>query len=529
MPLIDATIEQPNTAVSIAFLRRVAAPAWELMADAKIRTFSEKTADKARAWIAEMQRAGKPVYALMPRLEDGHWWLAARLPLEAAPAELRIPPQMIVVADDFVCLWRLAEPVPTARAKELVAGIVGKLGKPAPGEPVPLPGTLMQKAMGVRLAQMYPVRLLPVARSPGYRIDGERLVDVMAKATAKHDPRHMAIEIGDGAVWRPSELSNAFLVALGGSGSGKTVALRKIGAGVHTYGIPTIAVDFHGDVELPGVPTIEISSAPDCQVGINPLQLDVEAARKFGLYDQRLGISEMVRRAIPQLGHRQMGALLGEIEEAYAAAGIEDAKPETWAAKPPRFADVIAGIENAGLLAATKGLFGHPAFARPQQIGVEELLKSSVRLDISKLPESVRYIIAETILRRLFTALRMRGPVPERPADDTERLRIAVIVDEARLLTQGGKSAIVDELLQEARKYGLAFILASQAADHFSAAAKNNFAAWLVLKPQTMAEARINAPNAGVEPEELFGLRGRGDGFLRLGNSAAQRIQVKPV
>jgi hypothetical protein len=50
-----------------------------------------------------------------------------------------------------------------------------------------------------------------------------------------------------------------------------------------------------------------------------------------------------------------------------------------------------------------------------------------------------------------------------------------------------------------------------------------------VLKPQAMAEAKRNAPNIGIEPDDLMKLRGRGDGYFRTGADAARRIQVKPI
>ncbi len=93
----------------------------------------------------------------------------------------------------------------------------------------------------------------------------------------------------------------------------------------------------------------------------------------------------------------------------------------------------------------------------------------------------------------------------------------------------GGNSDIVTALVNEARKFGLGLVLASQMADHFPADIRSNAASWLVLKPQTMSEAGKNAPNIGVDAEALMGLKGRGDGFYRVGNAQAARIQVRPI
>src|SRR5262245_52817699 len=116
-------------------MRRIGAPEWRLMVDAKLRNFSDRTHEKMAAWVAEMQAAGKPVLVLLPSLVGVHWWLAARRPLTASPSAVRLSPQAIIAADDFTLLWRLAEPVTTERANALVARMIGSVGKPANGEP----------------------------------------------------------------------------------------------------------------------------------------------------------------------------------------------------------------------------------------------------------------------------------------------------------------------------------------------------------------------------------------------------------
>jgi len=542
MKILTPRMEQVNTAVGVAFLRRVGAPTWQLMADAKLRQFTERTLEKMTAWVTETQRAGAPVYATMPMLEDGHWWLAARLPLTASPAALRPAPQIIVAADDFTVLWRLAEPVTAARAAELLAPIVSNLGKTAIGEPVPLPGTVLSKATGIGLARRFPVRMLPASSSPGYRIVSDKLVDVrQAPPREKLDPRLMSVPLGEGATWQPGAQSNGFLLVLGASGSGKTESLKTIGTGIHKYGVPVLILDFHGDVVLTGVPSTLLSAGPASTLGLNPLELDLHGAQESGLYDQRVALREMIRRAVPALGHRQADALGLALDETYSRAGIVDVDPDTWTRPAPTFTDLLAvlgemsddGTQAAGgVMAAVRDLFGHPIFQRAQHLSVEEMLAKSARLDLSKLPDGVRFVAAESLLRRIFRMLRMRGPIPVKPVDDSERFRLFVIVDEAKILSLGNgerERSILSDLFTEARKFGLGMVLASQMAEHFCDEVRSNSSSWLVLKPQAMSEAKRNAPNIGVEPDDLMKLRGRGDGYFRTGADAARRIQVRPV
>jgi len=349
--------------------------------------------------------------------------------------------------------------------------------------------------------------------------------------------------------WSPGRQSNGFLLVLGSSGSGKTETLKVLGKGIEDFGIPVLVLDFHGDVKFPGLRSVLLSSGTSSTYGVNPMELDSQSAEETGLYDQRKVIRDMVRNAVPALGHRQNAILRDAIEEAYLNAGFRDGDPQTWRNPPPTFADVedILGkwaeddgrktqrsaIE--GCLAAVQEIFEHPIFQRTEHVSTDEILSSNVRLDLSKLPDEVRYIAAETLLRKIFRVLRLKGPIPVQPVDDRQRFRLFVIIDEAKILSTGGGDAdspdrILNLLFTEARKFGLGMILASQMSDHFGSEVKANAATWLVLKPMDMKEAKKNAPNVHMDPEALTALKGKGDGYFRdRSSSRARRIQVRPL
>ncbi|WP_157654480.1 ATP-binding protein [Burkholderia ubonensis] len=349
--------------------------------------------------------------------------------------------------------------------------------------------------------------------------------------------------------WAPGRQSNGFFLVLGASGSGKTETLKVLGTGIANFGVPVLVLDFHGDVVFPGLKSVLMSSGTSSIVGINPMELDSKSAEETGLYDQRKVLRDMIRNAVPALGHRQNAILRDAIEEAYENAGFDDSNPATWNNSPPNFGDVEAILAAwaeddskksqrssiEGCLAAIQEIFEHPVFQRENHVAVDEILSSNVRLDLSKLPDEVRYIAAETLLRKLFRVLRLRGPIPVQPTDDHQRFRLFVVVDEAKILSTGAgdpdaPDRILNLLFTEARKFGIGMILASQMSDHFGSEVKANAATWLVLKPMDIREAKKNAPNVHVDPEALTSLRGRGDGYFRDRTSArARRIQVSPI
>jgi hypothetical protein len=349
--------------------------------------------------------------------------------------------------------------------------------------------------------------------------------------------------------WVPGKQSNGFFLILGASGSGKTESLKVLGSGISEYGIPVLVLDFHGDVKFPGLDSILLSSGTSSTVGLNPMELDSHSAEETGLYDQRKVIRDMIRNAVPALGHRQGSILRDAIEDAYSSKGFKDADPATWRLPPPTFKDVVAILTTwaeddskksqrssiEGCIAAIQEIFEHPIFQRSKHVAIEEILSKSMRLDLSRLSDEVRYITAETLLRKIFRVLRLKGPIPVQPQSDHDRFRLFVVIDEAKILSAGGgdpdsPDRVLNLLFTEARKFGLGMILASQMSDHFGSEVKANAATWLVMKPMDIREARKNAANVQMEPEALAALRGKGDGYFRDRTSPkARRIQVKPL
>ena len=349
--------------------------------------------------------------------------------------------------------------------------------------------------------------------------------------------------------WAPGKQSNGFFLILGASGSGKTETLKVLGHGISEFGTPVLVLDFHGDVKFPNVESVLLSSGTSSTVGLNPMELDSHSAEETGLYDQRKVIREMIRNAVPALGHRQGSILRDAVQEAYASRGFKDGDPSTWRLLPPTFSDVVEILSKwcrddsrksqrsliEGCISAVQEIFEHPIFQRCEHVSVARILAKSVRLDLSRLGDQVRYITAETLLRKIFRVLRLKGPIPVQPKDDRERFRLFVLIDEAKILSTGGgdpdsPDRVLNLLFSEARKFGLGMILASQMSDHFSSEIKANSATWLVMKPMDIREARRNAPNVQMEPEALTALRGKGDGYFRDRTSPkARRIQVKAL
>lgn len=525
----------PGLSLARRFLETLGPPPWQISAGGVMREFGVKALAAMQKFIEQAEQQRKNVYAILPREGTLVRHLAIQAPPSARPNALPCPPSIVILAKDAMMLWALNDAISADAAQDISAKYAKMIGgRACVGEGVPLPGTISRVSAGIFMTSTHPVQMLPPLKT-AYRVADGRLSQPIKASPAKPDANTLTVPLGtaaDGspAIWQPGQQSNGFFLVLGASGSGKTETLKTIGSAIHRYGVPLLIFDFHGDVRIDGVENVLLSSGTDSVRGLNPMELDGACGRESGLYDQRAALREMILRACPSLGHRQANALREAIEQVYARAGIQDNDPATWDRSPPTFADLIREIEDEGLKAGASELFGHPIFSRGTNLGIGEITAKSARLDLSKLSDGVRFIATETLLQRIFRLLRLRGPIPVSPSNDAQRFRLFVMIDEAKILAMGGGANILSQLCTEARKFGLGMILASQMAEHFSSEVRGNSATWLVLKPQEIGEAKRNAPNVGVEPEQLLKLKGRGDGYYRDRMSdVARRVQVRAL
>jgi hypothetical protein len=539
MRVIPAPPPQPVAAVGVEFLRAVGAKEWRLVSEAQVRSFDAGKVQDLAAWVMAKQKAGKPVSVSMPTREGLHWWLAARLPAAVSPSAARPAPQWIIDTEaEWWLLWRLAQPVSTVRGAELLRPVIGKAGLPALGEPVPLPGSIVTKRIGKGLFAR--TKMMRGSRAPGYRVEGNALIPVGAKAAPKaaRDPRRLSIEIAEGHHICPGGSSNGFFLLVGGSGGGKTTAIKRIAGDIGAYGVPLLTFDFHGDVAVKGTTRTLLSSGAASKLGLNPLEPLPDPDGLRSLHDQIAAFSDLLRRAYSGIGHVQAEDLRNALRDVYVRAGISD-DPATHTHQPPTVAQLTARLEEmaeedpkragkriAGLLAIANGLFGNPIFHRTPIIATADLLSQDLHLDLSALVDSEKMVVTETLLLRVLAGLQVQGPIPESPVDDSERFRLCVVIDEAQKL---GNSDVLAMLFKEARKFGLMMVVATQSASNLTQDVRDNAACWLALQHSGAAEAAKTAPSLGVKPEDLLALAPKGDGYLRMRPAPTVRIQVKRV
>lgn len=320
--------------------------------------------------------------------------------------------------------------------------------------------------------------------------------------------------------WNPEALTNGHIAAIGASGSGKTQTLKAIAWSLHQQyeQLRLILLDFHGDQALPGetVHRLHLTST----YGVNPLAIhdDPEGG---GPDLQAIEVAHQLEKLL-QMGANQVGLLMSCIREAYQDRGIHQSDRASWEREPPNFEDLQQAIANAeeegvkgtaelNLKLAT--LFTYGIFSRPQ-FPIERL----TRIDLSKLPEEVAALAAETIARQLLNQHRLDGET------GSKLPKTYLVIDECKVMPKGSKSAC-SRIAADGRKFGLALMVASQSERHMDADVIGNCSTHVVLPVAPMETNKVSK-KFRVNPRALAMLK-RLMALVRTGPDL-QGVKIQP-
>ena len=315
--------------------------------------------------------------------------------------------------------------------------------------------------------------------------------------------------------WPLAMQANSFLLAIGSSGSGKSELLRVIGSDLTRQGIPVLALDFHGDLQIAGLERHRLGA----RLGVNPLALGKLAGAETS---PRVIIAQLLRQAVPEIGHVQQSLLRDAVERVLEQAhGRTPSLTDLQAELRRRTSTVDDRAPARGLRAALDELFDDPVFRAAQHVSLPQLLQEGAALDLSGLSRPARVVAAGAMLAQLFETLYAAGPVSGRGM-----LRCFLLLDEASLLRE---SALVDMLVREARKFGLGMAVATQELRDLSKSLQANAASAAVFRAQGRDEARESARLLlRWDPADLQELAAPGECLFR-DWEGVHRLRITPV
>lgn len=291
----------------------------------------------------------------------------------------------------------------------------------------------------------------------------------------------------------PKKLANQHLLIVGMSGAGKSETTKSFLFELSLQNIPFLILDFQGDYTSSVFTNTEGKSFTistdakhfDASFGmdINPLELTLDGStgEKNSFMSNVYQVSDILKN-IFGLGSIQHPILKEAIKRAFFEKGFSVKDRSTWRNEPPKFEDIWSILEvmeeNEGanvknLRYRIEPLFENAIFNSDEaSVSISKILNQNAVIDLSKLhtPELMKSV-ARFVLQAVYNNMLAQGP--------SKSIKLYVVLDEAHKLSF---DKTLTDLIREARKYGIGFLLASQSVRDFEEVVFENMGTKIALQ-----------------------------------------------
>lgn len=269
-------------------------------------------------------------------------------------------------------------------------------------------------------------------------------------ARARH-PSVVSVELGldEGnapVIWNVSTKGSPHAFILGIPGQGKSVTTRRIIWDFARQSLPSLVLDFHGDMAADPPTGAQVIDAAQ---GLRFSPFELSSMDKMTVNTTAYEVAEIVSY-VCGLGEIQRNHVYKGLQQAYkSAGGIPSMK---------QFADAVEESERGGkgggqnARARIQPLTDFGLFADHSSGMFVDSWDSGIVINLSNLRlEAVQLGAGAFILRKVYREM-FRWNL-----DDV--LRLAIVLDEAHRLA---KDVTLPKLMKEGRKYGVSVVVASQ-------------------------------------------------------------------
>jgi SHS2 domain-containing protein len=307
---------------------------------------------------------------------------------------------------------------------------------------------------------------------------------------------------------KPKKLTNQHVLIVGTTGAGKSQTTCSFLYELNLQGIPFLILDFQGEyisdtlTKKDGVTFIEATNSnefdPSRGMNINPLELSINSSsgEKLSYMNNVYQVSGILKQ-IFGLGDIQHPLLKDAIKRAYQEKGFSVSDRNTWNNDPPQFQDIWTilefmeqneGVNVRNLKYRVEPLFENNIFTSlAEGFSISEILRQNSIINLSTLPTpELMKSVARFVLQSVYSKMLSEGPSKE--------IKLYVVIDEAHKLSY---DQTLTELIREARKYGVGFILASQSVRDFDTVVFENMGTKIALQLEGET-AKFMAENFGV-------------------------------
>ncbi len=310
-----------------------------------------------------------------------------------------------------------------------------------------------------------------------YQTQGDNLLDY---------PTHPQIIIGSDSsgkevVWTPSVQGSPHLLIVGIPGQGKSVTVNTLCHGLHQNGVGTLLFDFHGDYSDPE----KSSFAKICQpvvwnaaqgLPFSPFEADLQDEIGQNSWKIQAWALADIFDYVCGLGDQQKDGIFLSIKQCY-----EEAKrnPESLSLPTiPVLAKKLQAMEDrkrirGGVVSRCRPLLEMNVFnPHSEAWDILQTTKRGLVINLKEIgADTVREATSAFILRKVYKDI-LKWP-------KSSALKLAIVLDEAHRLA---KDKTLPLIMQEARKFGVAVIVASQNLNHFHENVTGNVGSKIIFR-----------------------------------------------
>ncbi len=306
----------------------------------------------------------------------------------------------------------------------------------------------------------------------------------------------------------PKKLTNQHLLIVGKSGAGKSQTTCSLLDELNKLKIPFLILDFQGEyiaenlTNASGLTFLNVTGAnvldPSEGMNINPLEVPIDPFTKL-----KENFNKTVYRVagildqIFALGDIQHPTLRTAIMQTFLQAGFRPNDKTTWGMPSPSFNDIWEVLKHMeshdksavrNLKLRIQPIFENNIFSSDSNsISFENILSQNTIIRLSTLPTTeLMKTVCRFTLQSIYNHMLAAGL--------SKQIKHYIVIDEAHKISY---DQTLTELIREARKYGIGFILASQTPRDFDSVVFDNMGTKISLQLEG-DDSKIITENFGI-------------------------------
>lgn len=306
----------------------------------------------------------------------------------------------------------------------------------------------------------------------------------------------------------PKKLANQHLLIVGKSGAGKSQTTCSFLIELNRLKVPFLILDFQGEyiadtlINANGQTFLDATHSivldPSEGININPLEIPIDPFTKHKEnFNKTVYRVAFILDQIFSLGDIQHPTLRSAIMETFSVAGFRVNDKNTWNLTAPNFNDIWEVLKHKehqekgsvrNLKLRIQPIFENSIFNSGAEVkSFADMLSHNTIIRLSTLPTvELMKTVCRFTLQSIYNHMLSVGP--------SRQIKLYVVIDEAHKISY---DQTLTDLIREARKYGIGFILASQTPRDFDSVVFDNIGTKIALQLEG-DDCRIITDNFGL-------------------------------